>query len=91
MSTLITVNAKTGEINEIPDSTPMLDNNVFLAREIRLRRNALLRESDWTQAADSPMTAGQKLGWITYRQALRNVSAQATFPQSVIWPTPPAF
>lgn len=35
----------------------------------RQHRNALLRESDWTQLDDSPVN---KATWRTYRQALRD-------------------
>jgi len=54
--------------------------------EVRFQRNALLRESDWTQVADAPV---DKQSWATYRQTLRGVPQQEGFPDNVIWPTPP--
>ena len=41
---------------------------------IRLQRNGLLRESDWTQFNDSPLSNEKKLEWATYRQLLRDVT-----------------
>ena len=53
---------------------------------IRADRDKKLRESDWTQLADAPV---DKAAWATYRQALRDVPAQAGFPWDVKWPEQP--
>lgn len=58
----------------------------FLSRSWR---NQLLAQSDWTQAADSPLTTEQKAAWATYRQELRDVTAQEGFPNSIQWPVSP--
>ena len=55
-------------------------------QNIRLQRNQKLAESDWTQLADS---AVDKQAWAVYRQALRDVPAQAGFPWEVVWPEKP--
>lgn len=52
-------------------------------------RNHLLANSDWTQLPDVPLTAEQKAAWATYRQALRDVPAQAGFPENINWPVIP--
>jgi len=57
------------------------------AEEIRTQRDALLKESDWTQVADAPVS---QTAWADYRQALRDVPQQSGFPQEVVWPNPPA-
>jgi hypothetical protein len=57
-----------------------------LQAEARAQRNRLLSASDWTQVADAPV---DKAAWATYRQALRDISAQAGFPATVVWPTQP--
>ena len=57
------------------------------AIDIRDERNWLLKESDWTQGADVPQTT--KDAWATYRQSLRDVPQQDTFPTSVTFPTKP--
>jgi hypothetical protein len=57
-----------------------------LASYVRSERNALLSASDWTQVSDAPV---DKAAWATYRQALRDVTAQAGFPHSITWPSKP--
>ena len=56
---------------------------------IRIKRNELLAQSDWTQLADAPLTAEQKNAWTVYRQALRDVPSSFATPEEVIWPTTP--
>ena len=46
--------------------------------EMRKLRNNFLRASDWTQMADSPLTAEKKAEWATYRQALRDLPSNST-------------
>lgn len=53
---------------------------------VRLARNKKLADCDWTQLADS---TADKPAWAIYRQALRDVTAQAGFPWNVTWPTEP--
>ncbi len=60
--------------------------NEVLASGIRAERNRLLAESDWTQVADAPV---DKAAWATYRQALRDITTQESFPTSVTYPTKP--
>ena len=57
--------------------------------EVRDERGAKLRNCDWTQGADSPLTSAQKTKWRTYRQALRDITTQDD-PSKIDWPTPPA-
>jgi len=53
---------------------------------VRNQRNYLLSACDWTQIADAPVDA---TAWAAYRQALRDVTAQSGFPQTVDWPVKP--
>ena len=55
--------------------------------EVRDKRDRLLAETDWTQAADIPQATKDK--WAPYRQALRDVPNQAGFPFEVVWPIKP--
>jgi hypothetical protein len=57
------------------------------AKPLRKKRDFLLSESDWTQVADAPV---DQAAWATYRQALRDITAQESFPQEVTWPEKPA-
>lgn len=56
------------------------------AKSVRDERTKLLAETDWTQLTDAPVNG---TAWATYRQALRDVTAQATFPWDITWPTQP--
>jgi hypothetical protein len=54
--------------------------------EVRQQRNELLSTCDWTQLPDSP---ADHEAWATYRQELRDVTAQEGFPWDVVWPETP--
>jgi len=56
------------------------------AAAVRSDRNTKLTASDWTQVADAPV---DKAAWATYRQALRDVTAQTGFPWTIDWPVAP--
>lgn len=56
---------------------------------IRGHRTQLLRDSDWTQIPDAPLSSGDKLAWATYRQALRDLPATQTDPDNIVWPQSP--
>jgi hypothetical protein len=58
-----------------------------LAAAARSKRNGLLAQTDWTQAADVPQAT--KDLWTTYRQALRDLPEQSGFPADVVWPVKP--
>lgn len=56
-------------------------------RALRLERNALLQETDWSQSGDVPEETKTK--WQTYRQQLRDITNTYSSIDNVIWPTPP--
>ena len=56
------------------------------AEKTRSQRADKLKGSDWTQVADAPV---DKAAWATYRQALRDITAQSGFPWDTQWPTQP--
>ena len=56
------------------------------AKSVRDDRTKRLSDSDWTQIADS---TADKAAWATYRQALRDITAQAGFPWTITWPDAP--
>lgn len=59
-----------------------------LAIEMRNIRNKLLTETDWIHLPDTPKLANVS-EWETYRQALRDITGQETFPTTINWPTKP--
>ena len=69
------------------------------ARLVRIKRDKLLLESDWTQTRDNVRLNDST--WVTYRQELRDITKSASFnpklnddgtldESSVTWPLKPA-
>lgn len=56
------------------------------ALAIRIKRNKLLLACDYTQLPD---ISANKTDWAIYRQALRDITNQETFPENVVWPVAP--
>ena len=71
---------------------------------LRDRRDMFLRDSDWTQFNDSPLSQAKKTKWSTYRQELRDLPANNPNPKwekndegvedntllpNITWPTKP--
>lgn len=60
--------------------------------DVRVQRDCLLIDSDWTQFPDSPLSDTQKSAWATYRQTLRDIpanNADVTSIDDITWPTKP--
>jgi len=59
------------------------------ATAARAERDKLIASCDWMaiKAFEGGTTVSTE--WATYRQALRDVSAQAGFPNTIVWPTQP--
>jgi len=76
-----TTSSKTAEETQAWDDSVALSN--------RGQRDNLLMQSDWTQVADAPVDA---TAWATYRQALRDITSHANFPNlnEADWPVKPA-
>ena len=87
----------TGEVDQAQVGQPIYGNKWLIGytvenkpqdqaeTAVRNQRNSLIAETDWMALSDNTMTPE----WATYRQALRDITAQAGFPYSVIWPTKP--
>jgi Phage tail assembly chaperone protein len=56
------------------------------AKNVRAQRTEKLAASDWTQLTDAPINSSL---WASYRQQLRDVTAQAGFPWEINWPVAP--
>lgn len=54
------------------------------ANAARQTRDGLLAKTDWSQGKD--IADAVSASWVTYRQALRDVPAQAGFPWNIEWP-----
>ncbi len=66
---------------QFPDAT-----NEQKWEQIKLWRNAELVASDWRMHTDAPT---DKVAWATYRQALRDLPAQAGLADEAVFPTQP--
>ena len=61
--------------------------------DVRSQRDALLKDCDWTQMPDSPLSNSKKTEWSTYRQQLRDLPStysSATSIDDVVFPTEPS-
>lgn len=56
------------------------------AADQREKRNALIAETDHWVLSDTPQPSQEQLD---YRQALRDITAQAGFPDTIDWPVKP--
>ena len=67
------------------------------AEEVRTKQDSLLAESDWVTVKAVDQNAQDSLGiqvpqvWLDYRQALRDITSHANFPNltETDWPTKP--
>lgn len=67
------------------------------AEEVRTQRDSLLAESDWVTLRAVDQNAADSLGiqvpqvWLDYRQALRDITKHANFPNlgEADWPVKP--
>lgn len=57
-------------------------------REVRAKRNLLLRDCDWTDLPNSPVDNPN--GWEDYRTALRDIPQTFATVDEIVWPTKPA-
>ena len=60
-----------------------------LARSLRAKRDALLAQTDYLLMPDYPIEPERKEAVEAYRQALRDLPSQKSWPLSVNWPEAP--
>jgi hypothetical protein len=59
------------------------------AVNIRQTRDTKLTLSDWIVVKSAEAGTAVPSDWVTYRQLLRDIPAQAGFPNSITWPESP--
>jgi hypothetical protein len=77
---------KIGDLYENGQFTTPQPDEAVAAAAVREQRNDKLKDSDWTQVADAPV---DQAAWAAYRQALRDITAQAGFPWTGDWTAQP--
>lgn len=77
-------------IEAIPEKTPE-EKKTELAAQIRMQRDQLMEKTDIYMFTDnySKLSETQKLNLETYRQALRDIPQQSSFPEQIDWPVKP--
>jgi hypothetical protein len=87
----------TGEVDQAQVGQPIYGNKWLIGYTVvnrpqdqaedavRAKRNNMIAKTDWMALSDNTMTDA----WASYRQALRDITAQEGFPYSVTWPTKP--
>lgn len=59
------------------------------ADSVRADRNSRLADTDWRIIKSAEVGEMPDPDWIVYRQDLRDIPLQATFPWNIVWPTVP--
>jgi hypothetical protein len=72
------------------DRTPEAIANELISRRanVRIQRNDKLSKTDWAVLPDSPLSTEDKAVYENYRNALRDVPAQAGFPDNALPESP---
>jgi len=65
---------------------PAPDDRLAYLRHVR---DLLIGLTDWTQAADSPLTEAAQQAWAAYRQQLRDLPAAYSGAGPIPWPVAP--
>jgi hypothetical protein len=60
-----------------------------IAAKARKQRDTLLAQSDWRVVKQAETGTPMAAEWVSYRQALRDITEQAGFPRDIIWPVNP--
>ena len=60
-----------------------------IAAKARKQRDDLLKQSDWRVVKQAETGEAMAAEWVSYRQALRDITEQAGFPRDIIWPVNP--
>ena len=74
------------EIQELEDRAAAVDLDFTFTRA---HRDALLRESDWTQIADAALGVHTAEEWAAYRHDLRDLPSKHSKVSEVVWPDDP--
>lgn len=80
---------ETAQLTEL-EQIAVVQSVQLILSDLRMQRNTLLMESDWTQHNDSPLSEEMKQLWREYRQSLRDYMNTVTDPfNPPAWPNKP--
>lgn len=60
-----------------------------LAERVRRERDGKIAATDYLAMPDYPLSDEDKEAVMAYRQALRDIPSQESFPREVVWPNEP--
>ena len=84
--------AEIAEINSQEKDTPEKMLKRRIDELVRIPRDQLLNESDWTQNSDNGLSEEKKTEWQTYRQELRDLPNGISTKEDIknlVYPTKP--
>ena len=83
-------NSRCKVVDGVHALNPITEEELLDVKYTRLRgeRDYLLKQSDWTQFNDSPLSSEKKAEWALYRQALRDLPNEIDI-NNIVYPTQP--
>jgi len=75
-------------IDGVHTYAPYIVSDEELYNSLRIQRNKLLADSDWTQLTDSPLADTKRQEWAVYRQQLRDLPNTVDI-NNIIYPEKP--
>ncbi|NYH21375.1 phage tail assembly chaperone [Paraburkholderia bryophila] len=87
--------SKDGVLSIYPPAEPTADDK---AASARAQRDLIMSQCEWVvnrhrdqqdAGSGTSLSTAQYQTWLSYRQSLRDISKQPTWPTSVDWPTAP--
>jgi Phage tail assembly chaperone protein len=85
---LMAVRDPEGNVTLVTDPAKVTQKTANQWSQVRVQQKQKLYESDWTCSV-TDYEVPNKAEWVTYRQALRDVTKQSD-PFAIVWPSPPA-
>jgi len=78
------------EYQQVRDKTPEeIEQEIETQwQSVKMLRNFLLQECDWTQLPDADLSGELKDEWIVYRRDLRSIT-ESPDPFNIVWPIKP--
>lgn len=71
------------------DASNVAKENEIAMRELRMIRDQLLKDSDFSQLSDAPLSVEKKAEYVTYRQVLRDLPENIIDVMNPIFPSRP--
>ncbi|NRD34585.1 hypothetical protein HQQ92_22995 [Shewanella sp. DC2-4] len=66
----------------------MIDTDMIWS-QVRINRAVKLKETDWTQMSDAPLSEEKQAEFAAYRKVLRDLPQSTDNPDEIVWPEKP--